>query len=502
MIKETPSVGRLVAMIAFAASCVGIVLFLWLSFGGPLPLRPQAYRFEVAVPEATTLAEEADVRMSGVTIGKVRNKLLDSPGGTRTRLEVEIQPRYAPLPRDVRAILRQKTLLGETFLELTPGRRSTGELADGARLPDAQVEPTVQLDEIFGVFDPRTRRAFQRSSGEFAKAFAGPRAQALSDSLGDLEGTATAGERLFGVLDSQRGDVRRLVRNGSSVFAALNDRRGALRGLITNSNDTFGALASRDQALSRTIAILPTFLRESRTTLTRLDRFTTNAAPVVTGLQPVADDLTPTVHDLGALAPDLRATFRSLGPLIRRSRTGLPALTRTVRGARPLVQALNPFLNELNPILSMLQYNQVRIAGFISNGTPGINGNFGGHRYNNVVGIVDPRSFQTYTKRPPEDRGQAYLPPNFANRLIALGGFDTTDCSNAVGPRNALGDVPRNDALDAPPLLKQQQRSPTCLVATKSLYDNKDVPTARRGQAPFRPAPKGLEGTTPLTGRP
>ena len=84
--------------------------------------------------------------------------------------------------------------------------------------------------------------------------------------------------------------------------------------------------------------------------------------------------------------------------------------------------ALNPFLDELNPILAMLQYNQVRLAGFITNGTPGIDGDFGGQRYNNVVGMVDPRSFTNPTERPADDRGQAYLPPNFANRLIALGG--------------------------------------------------------------------------------
>ena len=156
------------------------------------------------------------------------------------------------------------------------------------------------------------------------------------------------------------------------------------------------------------------------------------------GLQPVADDLAPTVRDLRALAPDLKATFRSLDPLITRSRTALPALTRTVKGARPLVAALNPFLGELNPILAMLQYNQVRLAGFITNGTPGIDGDFGGQRYNNVVGMVDPRSFTNPTERPADDRGQAYLPPNFANRLIAMGGFETTDCCKAVGPRNQL----------------------------------------------------------------
>jgi phospholipid/cholesterol/gamma-HCH transport system substrate-binding protein len=332
VIKQPPSIGRIAAMVAFAMSCVGLLFFLWVSFGGPLPLQAKSYRLRVAVPEATTLALESDVRISGVKVGKVKQKSLDS-GGNRTLLVLEIEPRYAPLPRDVRVVLRQKTLLGETFLELTPGKKKGQTLADGARLPDAQVEPTVQLDEIFGVFNPRTRHAFQRSAAEFAKAFSGPGAQALNDSIGNLEGTATSGERLLRVLDSQRGDLRRFVRNGSVVFGALNDRRGALRGLITNSNDTFGALASRDEALAETIAILPTFLQESRTTLRRVARFTDNSAPVVTGLQPVADDLTPTLHDLGALAPDLRARARSRPPArwCRRSTRSWQSSTRSSR---------------------------------------------------------------------------------------------------------------------------------------------------------------------------
>src|SRR3712207_7084664 len=39
--------------------------FLWLSFGGPVPLKPKGYRVQIGFPEATTLATEADVRVAG-----------------------------------------------------------------------------------------------------------------------------------------------------------------------------------------------------------------------------------------------------------------------------------------------------------------------------------------------------------------------------------------------------------------------------------------------------
>ncbi len=121
MIKQTPSFGRIFAMVAFALSCFGILIFLWLSFGGSVPLQPKGYRVTVAFPEATQLAQEADVRISGVPVGSVKKKEPNKETGL-TDTEIEIDARYAPIPRDTRAILRQKTLLGETYVELSPGQ--------------------------------------------------------------------------------------------------------------------------------------------------------------------------------------------------------------------------------------------------------------------------------------------------------------------------------------------------------------------------------------------
>ena len=71
-----------------------------------------------------------------------------------------MKPEYAPIRRDARLILRQKTLLGETYIELAPGR-SGEDLDDGGRLPGRQVEPTVELDEVFSAFDKPTREFFR-----------------------------------------------------------------------------------------------------------------------------------------------------------------------------------------------------------------------------------------------------------------------------------------------------------------------------------------------------
>ena len=68
MQKQAPSFGRILTMVLFALSCFGLLLFLWLSFGGSIPLKPANYRVRVAFPEATQLGLEADVRVAGVSL--------------------------------------------------------------------------------------------------------------------------------------------------------------------------------------------------------------------------------------------------------------------------------------------------------------------------------------------------------------------------------------------------------------------------------------------------
>src|SRR5918992_4725393 len=107
MIKETPSIGRMIAMVAFTLSVFAILIFLWLAFGGSVPLNPEGYRFTVHMREAATLAVEADVRMAGVNVGKVKSKELDT-GGARTIAEIELDEQFAPIPENTRTARRAR----------------------------------------------------------------------------------------------------------------------------------------------------------------------------------------------------------------------------------------------------------------------------------------------------------------------------------------------------------------------------------------------------------
>ena len=470
-------------MVVFTMSCFGILLFLWLAFGGSVPLKPEGYRLKVAFPEAATLAQEADVRLAGVNVGKVKTKELDKRANA-TIVELEIKDSYAPLRQDTRAVLRQKTLLGETYVELAPGRRSSKLLDDGGRLANARVESTVELDEIFGAFDEPTREAFREWVAELSKAIKGGRGQDLNDAFGNLEGFAVDGATLLKELDQQEVAVRRLIKNTGVVFGAINEREGALGELVVNSNNTFEATASRDRALAETFRVFPTFLDESKATLARLERFSRNTHPLVNRLKGPADDLGPTVRDLGDLAPDLQGLFRDLSPLIRAGRTGLPDLERFLAAGEPVFEAAHVFFPELNPILSLANFHQATIAGFISNAASDLTGATGknGDRYQTQIGVINARSFDRRTKRPLRENGNAYAAPNATNRGAPLGVHrESFDCRNMGGEQR--------DPIDS-----GATKRPPCFVQPRSLYDGRRFNKLRKGEAPVRRAPTGTEG--------
>jgi virulence factor Mce-like protein len=505
MPKETPSVAKILSMVVFSLTCFGLLLFLWLSFGGPIPLKPKAYELEVPFPEATTLAEEADVRIAGVTVGNVKTKDLDK-GGNSTTVVLAIDRKYAPIPKNTKAILRQKTLLGETYVELTPGEKGGPELEDGGRLDRGQIEPTVELDEILEIFEPQTRDAFRDWIRSSARQIEG-RSQDLNFALANLAGFAEDGAGVLQVLDSQKVALRRLVKNTGVVFGALNERDGQLRDLIVNAERTFSATAEQQENLARVFEIFPTFLLESRLTLARLEGFATNTRPLVNDLKPVADDLGPTVRDLSVLGPDLENLFRRLEPNIEAAPKNLPQAERFLRGASPLFTALHTFLPELNPVISYANFSQDQVAHFFVNGgaatqyrLPDVPSQPGVPRYMlGFTGAINEKSLSYQLVRPPYERGNSYGAPNNLRRVVKFGIPESFDClpDHPNGDGRTGGTVGRRDPVDRGPGPEgPPMEVPPCFVQPPSLWDGGYYPRLEKGKAPLVKAPFGLEGST------
>jgi phospholipid/cholesterol/gamma-HCH transport system substrate-binding protein len=441
MSKRAPSTTQLLVITGFALSCFGILLFLWVTFGGPTPFRAKNYEIKVPFDEATQLAEQSDVRISGVNVGKVQNIEL-APNGKQALATVSIDDQYAPLPESTRAILRTKTLLGETYIELTPGSRKGPELADGGTVPEANIAQSVQLDEIFRTFNARTRAAFQEWMQEAAVAVNG-QGQNLSYALGGLEPTFTEFDKLFRVLSTQEVAVSQLFRNGATTFAALRGREGELANLIRSSDAVFQTTARRDRDIEALFRAFPTFLDESRLTLDRLKGFSLNADPLMRQLVPAAEQLSPTLIALSKLAPESKAFFEGLGPVIKHAPSGFSALRKIFRDEfPPLLRALDPFLRNLNPLLVGLKLYRPEVTSFFGNLAATFSGRLveeGGSasgeppHYLRVIGPMTPETLTTYPSRLAINRNSAYSPPKWAEGLIeGLPSFGTQQCTSGI----------------------------------------------------------------------
>jgi hypothetical protein len=138
------------------------------------------------------------------------------------------------------------------------------------------------------------------------------------------------------------------------VFGALTERDDQLRGLIENSNRCSPPPASRDSELKQTFVALPTFSRESRTTLRRLDQFADNTNPLVTQLRPGGARAEPDAAGPGeARAGRQRAVHRPR-QADHGVQDGLPGGEKTIRDLRPLLRQTDPALRQLIPILGFL----------------------------------------------------------------------------------------------------------------------------------------------------
>jgi phospholipid/cholesterol/gamma-HCH transport system substrate-binding protein len=442
-----PTLGQIAVAVAFAFSCFGLLLFLWTTFGGPVPLKPEGYRVEVPFDEATQLAVESDVRISNVSVGKVKSIDLENSGPNRDLAvaTIEIDSRYAPIPADTRAMLRQKTLLGETYVELTQGDRDGPKLEEGGTLPRAQVQPSVQLDEIFRTFDARTRAAFQSWMQQLAIASTG-RGADLSAAIANLAPFAENTNRLLRVLDTQQGAVQQLIRGTGEVFGALSERQGQLQGLIRNSGIVFRTTAVRNRDLEATFRALPTFLTESRLTLNRLESFSRNANPLITQLHPSARLLSANLKNVAKVAPSFRDFFVGFRKLAKRSETGLPALRRLLdNDLPPLLNEFTPFSRQITPIVQGVGRYQRDVTGFLGNVASALNATGTIETGQNIHYIrstapIYPEALSAFTShRLSYSRVNPYPAPDSALKIInGLETFDTTACSPAVGMTASL----------------------------------------------------------------
>ncbi len=438
-------------MVAFTGSCIGLLVFLWISFGGATPFAPRGYRLDAEFNQAPLLGQQADVRISGVNVGKVVSVGLDPRTGL-TRAVLQIDDRFAPRPADTRAILRAKTLLGETYVELSPGSRSAPELRDGATIPRGQIAPTVQLDQILSTFDPATRRAFQVWQQQEGIALTG-RGENLNAALAELYPFATNVDRVLAVLRGDSADTSTLLRDTGQVFSALAASPSQLQGFIRNANQTFAATAAEDSALAATVRAFPAYLIQTRATVDRVARFAQTTKPLIDEFRPAAVQLSPALQGTVKLAPELRALMADLGPvdapagggLTKAAQAGVPALNRFLDNSVPWLARLKPYLGGLVPIIDYINDYRREIAAYFANSTAstqatGLNSaQTKAFHYARISNPINPEVLTAYQHRLESNRANPYMAPGGYSQLVSglsvFGGYlCTSNPQPSIGP--------------------------------------------------------------------
>ncbi|HEX8744886.1 MAG TPA: MlaD family protein [Thermoleophilaceae bacterium] len=447
MNKRPPSVAQLAIMVVFALSCFGLLTYIWKSFGGPSPLAPKGYRITADFDEATQLSDTADVRISGISVGRVKKTELATD---RTRAEIEIEEKYAPLPRDTKAIIRQKTLLGESYVELTPGTRNGPKLFDGERLDEGQVQATTELDEVTRALDLRTRRDLQR----FVRALASVQGEGgeLNAALGQLPRFTNDASSVLRSLDRQERAVRQLVRDGGAVFDALGRQQGQLSGLIRAGDAVLATTARRDADLAEAVRILPTTLQELRPTLEQVRALSLEAHPLVRELRPGARALAPALRDATILAPQAEALFGDVDRLVDVAREGVPATTRIVRATHPVFKRLPNVLQEAQGVVDYAGlYKEDVIAQLSEFGSalqakaPTEAGGAPLHYLRALVPFTS-EGLMRFSERQGNNRHNPYFRPGALNRL--KDGLESFDCLHTGNPSSGE---------PAPPCVEQRQ---------------------------------------------
>ncbi|MFA4929375.1 MAG: MlaD family protein [Patulibacter sp.] len=436
MIKEIPSIPKLLTMVAFALGSFGALLFLWLSFGGPVPFHPKGYRVHVQFPEAGQLTEQSDVRISGVNVGKVI-KVHPNPNGP-TDAVIEIKPRYAPIPAASKATLRSKTLLGETFVELAPNRGNDDRpLAEEGTIPVGAVAPTVELDELLRTFDEPTREAFQVWMQEQAGGLDGRGAE-LNAAFKELPEFVDNFAALSATLDAQSNGVRETISSTEAFFRALSARQGDLRGLVSATDRTFNTIGDRNEQLAAIFKEFPAFERASTKILPKVTELADQANPTVVRMQNVATELTPAFQAVEDLSPDLARFMTRLDPVITASAKGLPAFDRVLEQFPPLLEAFGPFTRSINPLLRYLGEHKNDITAFFGNVTSATNTrqSLGGKSIGSAhflrAGVsISPQTLAVQSRAFGQNRNNPYMAPGGMNDLpTGLRTLTPQTCSN------------------------------------------------------------------------
>jgi phospholipid/cholesterol/gamma-HCH transport system substrate-binding protein len=274
--------------------------------------------------QAVTPGQGQTIRMAGVRLGDISKVELDNG---RAVVTMALDPEYDNLVHtDATALLRPKTGLKDMFIELDPGSPSAPLAKKGWTLPVQNTLPDINPDEVFSALDADTR--------DYLKLLVNGAGQGLDKRGTDLQEVFTRFEptyrdiaRVTSQVQTRRANLRRLINSLQRLNTELASRDDDLAQLVSASATVFRAFASENNNISRAIRDFPPALRQTTSTLGKVQTF----AEI---LRPTADKLRPAVRALNRANHAIQPFAKEAAPILRTQ------IRPFVRAARPVVRDL------------------------------------------------------------------------------------------------------------------------------------------------------------------
>src|ERR687895_1766507 len=267
------------------------LIVVGVAIGGYL-LAQQRLRFPLFEDEPTRIQVELDnaqavqpgqgqtVRVAGVEIGQISDVEVDEGVAV---VEVEIEQEFENVIReDATALLRPRTGLKDMLLEVDPGQGDV--LADGERIRVANTNPDVNPDEVLSTLDADTRPYLRLLVSGAGRGLRG-RGDDLAETLKRLEPLHRDLARVAGAAARRRVALKRLINRYGLLMQELGRHPAELRRLVSASQSVFDALAREESNISETVARLPGTLRQTESTLARVDTLADVMGPSLTSLR-------------------------------------------------------------------------------------------------------------------------------------------------------------------------------------------------------------------------
>jgi virulence factor Mce-like protein len=190
-----------------------------------------------------------DVTMSGLRVGKVESL---TPIDGATEVSMLLHSDFTPVFRDARAVIRQKNLLGEAYIEVHRGTATQGGIADGGTIGEDHTLAPVEVDEVLNALDPQVRDQLNLVINTLGQATAG-RGEDMNASAADLSSVTLDLQVLAHTLANNSDHLDALIADLRKVIETLAAWHADFRAMLADWDHVMATLASREQNLTGTI---------------------------------------------------------------------------------------------------------------------------------------------------------------------------------------------------------------------------------------------------------